>query len=242
MNTLLEAMEQNNPDGVRDSFLLLITAKIKTKLAEKYYEISSTLLESDNSDIDEAVESVIDELAEQDNLDNIDEIIQNIAEAFNISEDILREALENAFKDQDDSIEGSKPKEAEEVNESVLEILTNIAEGTESSVVTFANNTSTILSPEDALQILELWSKLNEEKQEILINTLCESKTSFDKVLEFCTEDIHIKSGHKGLLHKDLGIPEGEPIPDSKLEAALHSSDPDVRKRAIFAKNAKKWH
>ena len=46
-----------------------------------------------------------------------------------------------------------------------------------------------------------------------------------------------IKPSHKGLLHRDLGIPEGESISREKLEAAKHSSDPAVRKRANFALN-----
>ncbi len=53
---------------------------------------------------------------------------------------------------------------------------------------------------------------------------------------------IHIKPSHKGLLHKDLGVPEGNPIPSGKLASAKNSSDPAVRKRATFAANAKKWH
>jgi hypothetical protein len=52
---------------------------------------------------------------------------------------------------------------------------------------------------------------------------------------------IHIKPSHKGLLHKDLGVPSGEKIPAAKLQAALHSDDPAVRKRANFARNAKKF-
>lgn len=53
---------------------------------------------------------------------------------------------------------------------------------------------------------------------------------------------IHIKPSHKGLLHKMLGIPEGKPIPKSRLEAAAHSSNPTERKRAQFALNAEKWN
>lgn len=53
---------------------------------------------------------------------------------------------------------------------------------------------------------------------------------------------IHIKPSHKGLLHKDLGVPAGEPIPAGKLAAAKNSSDPAERKRATFAQNAKKWN
>lgn len=53
---------------------------------------------------------------------------------------------------------------------------------------------------------------------------------------------IHIKASHKGLLHKNLGVPEGEPIPHSKIEKAEHSSSPAVRKRAVFAENASHWH
>ena len=51
-----------------------------------------------------------------------------------------------------------------------------------------------------------------------------------------------IKPSHKGLLHHNLGVPEGEHIPESKLEAAKHSEDPAVRRRATFALNARRWH
>ena len=51
----------------------------------------------------------------------------------------------------------------------------------------------------------------------------------------------HIKKSHKGLLHKDLGVPQGQKIPASKLAAAKNSSNPAERKRATFAANAKKW-
>lgn len=52
---------------------------------------------------------------------------------------------------------------------------------------------------------------------------------------------IKIKPSHKGLLHKDLGVPQGEKIPAKKIAAAKNSKDPAVRKRATFAQNAKKW-
>lgn len=53
---------------------------------------------------------------------------------------------------------------------------------------------------------------------------------------------IRIKKSHEGLLHKDLGVKEGSPIPAKKLDAARNSDDPAERKRAVFAENAKKWH
>lgn len=52
---------------------------------------------------------------------------------------------------------------------------------------------------------------------------------------------IEIKPSHKGLLHRQLGIPQGKSIPASRLVSALNSSDPAERKRAQFAANAKKW-
>lgn len=55
------------------------------------------------------------------------------------------------------------------------------------------------------------------------------------------TKPIKIKKSHKGLLHKDLGVPEGEPIPAKKLAQAKNSKNPAVRKRATFAQNAKSW-
>ncbi len=53
---------------------------------------------------------------------------------------------------------------------------------------------------------------------------------------------IHIKPSHKGLLHKDLHVASSKHIPEGKLAKAEHSKDPAVRKRAVFAENAKHWH
>jgi hypothetical protein len=53
---------------------------------------------------------------------------------------------------------------------------------------------------------------------------------------------IKIKPSHVGKLHEDTGTPPGSPIPAGKLQAAKNSPDPAVRKRAVFAENAKKWN
>ena len=48
---------------------------------------------------------------------------------------------------------------------------------------------------------------------------------------------------HKGLLHKELGIPEGEHIPTSVLEEKLKiETDPHKKRRLQFALIARKWH
>ena len=47
---------------------------------------------------------------------------------------------------------------------------------------------------------------------------------------------------HKGALHRKLGVPEGEKIPEQKLKAAEHSSDPTERKEANLAETMKGWH
>lgn len=48
-----------------------------------------------------------------------------------------------------------------------------------------------------------------------------------------------VPASHKGLLHRKLGVPEGEKIPESKIEAAANSSSPTLRREANFAKNVK---
>jgi len=48
---------------------------------------------------------------------------------------------------------------------------------------------------------------------------------------------VKIKPSHKGLLHKKLGVPEGEKIPPEKVAAAKNSSSPALRKEATFAQN-----
>ncbi len=50
-----------------------------------------------------------------------------------------------------------------------------------------------------------------------------------------------IKPSHKGLLHRKLGVPQGEKIPEAKLEQALHSKSASERKEANFAKTAERW-
>jgi hypothetical protein len=43
----------------------------------------------------------------------------------------------------------------------------------------------------------------------------------------------------KGRLHRALHVPENEPIPEAKLEAAKHSSNPTVVHMANFASTLK---
>ncbi len=44
---------------------------------------------------------------------------------------------------------------------------------------------------------------------------------------------------HKGALHEELDVPQGEKIPQSKLREALKSSNPLLKKRANFAMELK---
>lgn len=48
--------------------------------------------------------------------------------------------------------------------------------------------------------------------------------------------------GHKGKLHRELGIPEGQKIPAKRLQAAEHSKNREVRDDAIRAKTMEGWH
>ena len=45
----------------------------------------------------------------------------------------------------------------------------------------------------------------------------------------------------KGGLHRALGVPESEPIPGKKLEAARHSKNEHVQHMANFAHTMKGW-
>lgn len=51
-----------------------------------------------------------------------------------------------------------------------------------------------------------------------------------------------IKPSEKGTLHTALGVAKDKKIPAGKLEKAEHSTDPALKKKAVFAANAKKWH
>lgn len=52
---------------------------------------------------------------------------------------------------------------------------------------------------------------------------------------------IKIKASNKGKLRDETKTPKGKDIPASKLAKAAKSKDPAVKKRAVFAENAKKW-
>lgn len=46
-----------------------------------------------------------------------------------------------------------------------------------------------------------------------------------------------IKPSRRGLLHKKLGVPQDERIPESKIAKAKRSKSPALRKEATFAQN-----
>lgn len=50
-------------------------------------------------------------------------------------------------------------------------------------------------------------------------------------------QDMHMK---KGALHKELKVPEGKKIPESKLKKAEHSKNPTLKKRTVLAETLKK--
>ena len=47
--------------------------------------------------------------------------------------------------------------------------------------------------------------------------------------------------GHKGKLHRELHVPEGEKIPHSRLMAAEHSSNPEIKRDAVRADTMEHW-
>lgn len=44
---------------------------------------------------------------------------------------------------------------------------------------------------------------------------------------------------HPGAFHKVTGTPEGQKIPEAKIQKELHSPNPHIRQEANFAENAK---
>lgn len=57
---------------------------------------------------------------------------------------------------------------------------------------------------------------------------------------------IHIKPSHRGLLHKDLGIPADEPVSVGDLmrgkAEAKREGNRKLMKRDTFAENARGWN
>ena len=51
-----------------------------------------------------------------------------------------------------------------------------------------------------------------------------------------------INPENKGALHRALGVPEGEKIPEKKLQKAEHSKNSTLRKRANLAETLKRFH
>jgi hypothetical protein len=52
-------------------------------------------------------------------------------------------------------------------------------------------------------------------------------------------QGMHMK---KGALHSDLHVPQGQKIPDKKIQKAEHSSNPLIAKRAHLAETLKHMH
>lgn len=47
---------------------------------------------------------------------------------------------------------------------------------------------------------------------------------------------------HPGALHRELHVPQGDKIPQSKLSKAAHSDNPTLAKRARLAETLGKLH
>lgn len=83
-----------------------------------------------------------------------------------------------------------------------------------------------------------LFNNFSDKDLIYLMNNIAQN--SNNQTQDMAKSGIHIEESHKGLLHKNLGVPAGKPIPASKLK--IKSTDSAaVKKRKQFALNAKKW-
>lgn len=53
---------------------------------------------------------------------------------------------------------------------------------------------------------------------------------------------IKAATSNKGALHRKLGVPTGDKIPDKKLAQAAHSDNPKERAEASLARTLEKFH
>lgn len=64
-----------------------------------------------------------------------------------------------------------------------------------------------------------------------------------EKIAEEGAKFQPVNPAHKGLLHKEMGIPEGEHISEEALRKVIATTtNPHTKRRAQFALNARKWH
>jgi hypothetical protein len=55
------------------------------------------------------------------------------------------------------------------------------------------------------------------------------------------SKDFH-PGGHKGKLHRELGVPEGQPIGKARIAKAAHSGNPEIARDAKRAQTMGKWN
>lgn len=48
--------------------------------------------------------------------------------------------------------------------------------------------------------------------------------------------------GKPGKLHRELGVSADKPIGAARIEAATHSSDPEIKRDAVRAQTMASWH
>ena len=53
---------------------------------------------------------------------------------------------------------------------------------------------------------------------------------------------IRIKKSHQGLLHQQMGVPQGQSLSLKDLEREKQTADPAEKKRIVFAENARHWN
>lgn len=77
--------------------------------------------------------------------------------------------------------------------------------------------------------------------REIGINTLPEHITMYGVEEANRPKKKFNPGGHKGKLHRELGIPVGEKIGAKRIAKAVKSSNPTIRRDAIRARTMSKW-
>jgi hypothetical protein len=135
--------------------------------------------------LDNAIDHVISCMNEQ-GLDNLSETIENISPLYGINPADVTAIFESALEDETPINENKFNK----LQNHLLNQLNNILEENSGNIVSFADATSVYVMPEESNALVEVYSQLNADNKQKMVDKMVTSKSSFNNVLKFATQTL----------------------------------------------------
>jgi hypothetical protein len=181
-----------SPIGMAEAFTLAMQERTNAILEGLFIEMApGILLDNASDDYDTKLDNAIDYVMGQVNesgIDCLESAIVKSSNIFRVNKADIQAIFENAINDDTEIVENIN---YDKFQKTFLQTLDNILEQNSGNIVGFLDTTSAYVTPKEGKVLVEVFSNLNPENKQQMVEKLISSKRNFNSILKFAESTLN---------------------------------------------------